>query len=66
MDKNIRLVLRSFKLLSRQTLDVLTVRSAIAPVYCKTLKQAELSRLGNLQYRAAKLVTAFHYTNREK
>ena len=60
-------------MLSRQTLDVLyklTVRSVIdyaLPVYCNTLKQTEISRLENLQYRAAKLVTgAFHYTNRDK
>ena len=31
-----------------------------------TLKRTEISRLENLQYRAAKLVTwAFHYTNRD-
>ena len=66
-------VLRSVKLLSRQTLDLLykiTVRSVIdyaLPVYFKTLKQTEISRLEKLQYRAAKLVTgAFHYTSREK
>ena len=66
-------VLRSVRLLSRQTLDILyklTVRSIVdyaLPVYCNTLKQTELSRLENLQYRAAKLVTGeFHYTNREK
>ena len=59
--------------MSRQTLDLLykiTVRSVIdyaLPVYCKTLKQTEISRLENLQYRAAKIVTgAFHYTSREK
>ena len=35
--------------------------------HCKTLKQTEISRLENLQYRAAKIVTgAFHYTSREK
>ena len=57
----------------RQTLDLLykiTVRSVIdyaLPVYFKTLKQTEMSRLENLQYRAAKIVTgAFHYTSREK
>ena len=66
-------VLRSVKLLSRQTLDVLyklTVRSVIdyaLPVYCNTLKQSELSRLENVQYRAAKLVTgASKFTSREK
>ena len=49
-------VLRSVKLLSRQTLDILyklTVRSVIdyaLPVYYKTLKQTEMSRLERLQY----------------
>ena len=59
--------------MSRQTLDLLykiTVRSVIdyaLPVYFKTLKQTEISRLENLQYRAAKIVTgAYHYTSREK
>lgn len=56
-------VLRSVKLLSRQTLDLLykiTVRSVVdyaLPVYSKTLQQTEISRLENLQYRAAKIVT---------
>ena len=66
-------VLRSVKLLSRQTLDILykiVVRSVIdyaLPVYYKTLKQNELQRLENLQYRAAKIVSgALHLTNREK
>ena len=66
-------VLRSVKLLSRQTLDILyklTVRSVVdyaLPVYYKTLKQTELSRLENIQYRAAKIVTgALHFTSREK
>ena len=66
-------VLRSVKLLSRQTLDLLykiTVRSVIdygLPVYFKTLKQTEISRLENLQYRAAKIVTgAYHYTSKDK
>ena len=66
-------VLRSVKLLSRQTLDILykiTVRSVVdyaLPVYFKTLKQTEISRLEQLQYRAAKLVTgALHLTSREK
>ena len=37
------------------------------PVYYKTLKQTELSRLENLQYRAAKIVTgALHYTSKDK
>ena len=66
-------VLRSVRLLSRQTLDLLykiTVRSVIdyaLPVYFKTLKQTELSRLENIQYRASKLVTGtFHFTSKEK
>ena len=66
-------VLRSVKLLSRQTLDILyklTVRSVIdyaLPVYYKTLKQTEMSRLDNLQYRAAKIVSgALHYTSKDK
>ena len=66
-------VLRSVKLLSRQTLDLLyklTVRSVVDyafPVYYKNLKLTELARLENLQYRAGKIVTgAFHYTNKEK
>ena len=66
-------VLRSVKLLSRPTLDLLykiTVRSVIdyaLPVYFKTLRQTELSRLENLQYRAAKIVTgALHLSSREK
>ena len=56
-------VLRSVKLLSRQTLDLLykiTVRSVIdyaLPVYLKNLKQTEISRLENIQYIAAKIVT---------
>ena len=66
-------VLRSVKLLSRQTLDILyklTVRSVIdyaLPVYCKTLNQTEIARLEQIQYRAAKLVTgALHFTSKEK
>ena len=66
-------VLRSVKLLSRQTLDLLykiTVRSVIdyaLPVYFKTIKQTQISRLENVQYRAAKIVTgAFHFTSKEK
>ena len=60
-------------MLSRQTLDTmykLTVRSVIdygLPVYCTTLKQTELLRLENIQYRAAKLCTGtFHFTSRDK
>ena len=66
-------VLRSVKLLSRQTLDLLykiTVRSVIdyaLPVYFKTLNQKEILRLEQVQYRAAKLVTgALHLSSREK
>ena len=66
-------VLRSVKLLSRQTLDILyklVVRSVIdyaLPVYYKSLKQNELLRLENVQYRAAKVVSgALHLTSREK
>jgi hypothetical protein len=56
-------VLRSVKLLSRQT--KLTVRSIID--YGLPLKQTEISRLENIQYRAAKLVTgAFHFTSKDK
>jgi hypothetical protein len=64
-------VLRSVKLLSRQTLDILyklTVRSVIdyaLAVYYKTLKQTEMSE--SLQYRAAKIVSgALHYTSKDK
>ena len=66
-------VLRSVKLLSRHTLDLLyklTVRSLVdyaLPVYGNQIKKTELAQLDNLQYRAAKLVTgAYHLTNREK
>ena len=66
-------VLRSVKILSRQTLDLLyklTVRSVIdysLPVYFNTLRKNEMMRLEQLQYRAAKLVTgALHFSNREK
>ena len=66
-------VLRSVKLLNRQTLDILyklTVRSVIdyaLPVYYKSLKQTEIGRLENLQYRAGKIVSgALHYTSKEK
>ena len=65
--------LRSVKLLSRQTLSLLyklTDRSVIdyaLLVYYKKLKQTELARLENIQYRAAKIVTVFlHYINKEK
>ena len=66
-------VLRTVRLLSRQTLDVLyklTVRSVIdyaLPVYCNNVSPTQLSRLENLQYGAAKLVTGtFHFTSRDK
>ena len=66
-------VLRSVKLLSRQTLDLLfklTVRSVVdyaLPVYYKCLKITELARLENLQYKAGKIVTgAYHYTSKDK
>ena len=37
------------------------------PIYCKNLKQTDISRLNNLQYRAAKIVTgAFHFTSKDK
>ena len=66
-------VLRSVKLLNRQTLDILyklTVRSVTdyaLPVYYKSLKQTEIGRLENIQYRAGKIVSgALHYTSKEK
>ena len=66
-------VLRSVKLLSRKTLDLLyklTVRSIIdygLPVYHKNLKQTDIARLENLQYRAAKIVPgALHFTSKDK
>ena len=62
-------VLRSIKYLDRSTLDILykvTVRSVIEYgliVYYSTLKQTEISRLNQIQYRAAKLCTgALHFT----
>ena len=66
-------VLRSVKILNRQTLDLLykiTVRSVIdygLPVYFDSLSQTQKMRLEQIQYRAAKLVTgALHLTSREK
>ena len=66
-------VLRSVKMLKRGTLDLLykiTVRSVIdyaLPLYGNNLKQSDLARLEQLQYRAAKVVTgALHLTSREK
>ena len=66
-------VLRSVKLLNRQTLDLLnrlTDRSVIdyaLTVYYKSLKITDMARLENIQYKAGKIVTgAFHFTSREK
>ena len=66
-------ILRSVKLLSRQTLDLLyklTVRSVVdyaLPVYYKSLKVTQLARLVNLQYKAGKIVTgAYHFTSKDK
>ena len=66
-------VLRGVKHLKRSTLDVLyklTVRSVIdfsLPVFFGNLKQTDILKLEQLQYRAAKLVTgALHYSSREK
>ena len=60
-------------MLKRKTLDLLykvTVRSVIdyaLPIYANNLKQTEITRLEQLQYRAAKLVTgALYFTSREK
>ena len=66
-------VLRSEKILNRQTLDLLykiTVRSVIdyaLPVYFNNLTQKQKMRLEQIQYRAAKLVTgALHLTSKDK
>ena len=66
-------VLRSVHFLSRQTLDILyklTVRSVIdysLIIIYHTLKQTEISRLNNIQYRAAKICTgALHFSSRQK
>ena len=66
-------VLRSVKILNRQTLDLLykiTVRSVIdyaLPVYYNNLTQKQKMRLEQIQYRAAKLVTgALHLTSKDK
>ena len=66
-------VLRSVKCLSRATLDILyklTVRSVIdygLIIYFNSLRQTEVARLTQLQYRAAKLVTgALHFSSRDK
>ena len=66
-------VLRTVKFLNKQTLDVsykLTVRSIVdyaLPIYCNSLRQTELRRFEDIQYKAAKLVTgALHLTSKEK
>jgi hypothetical protein len=66
-------VLRSVKGLNRATLDLLyklTVRSVIdyaLPVYFGTLKQTEIKRLNQIQYRAAKIVSgALHFSSAVK
>ena len=66
-------VLRTVRFLNRQTLDLLyklTVRSIIdyaLPIYCNSLRQIELRRYEDIQYRSAKLVTgALHLTSKEK
>ena len=66
-------VLRSVKLLHRNTLDLLyklTIRSIIdygLLVYGTTLKQSDLKRYEQIQYRAGKLITgALHLTRSEK
>ena len=66
-------VLRSVKLLQRNTLDLLyklTIRSIIdygLVVYGTTLKVSDLKRYEQIQYRAGKLITgAFHLTSADK
>ena len=66
-------VLRSVKFLDRSTLDLLyklIVRSVLEYgmiVYYNNLKASQLSRLSQVQYRAAKLCTgALHYTSQAK
>ena len=66
-------VLRSVKLLHRNTLDLLyklTVRSVIdygLIVFGSTLKLSDLARLEQIQYKAGKLVSgALHLTSAEK
>jgi hypothetical protein len=66
-------ILRSVKLLSRQTLDLLyklTVRSVVdyaLPVYYKSLKVTQLARLEKLQFKSGKIVTgAYHFTSKDK
>ena len=66
-------MLRSVKFLSRATLDLLyklLVRSVIdygLIIHFHSLRQTEVARLTQIQYRAAKLVTgALHLTSRDK
>ena len=68
-------VLRSVRLLHRNTLDMLYklttgIRSVLdcgLVIFGTTLNQADLNRLERVQYRAAKLVTgALHLTSMEK
>ena len=66
-------VLRSVKLLSRQTLDMLlkiTVRAVIdyaLPVHLKTSNITEIARCEQIQYKTAKVVTgALHFTSQNK
>ena len=66
-------MLRSVHFLKRSTLDLLyklTVRSVIdygLVVYYSTLSSAQLARLNQIQYRAAKLCTgALHWTSQSK
>ena len=66
-------VLRSVRYLKRSTLDILykvCVRSTLEyglVIYYHTLKQTEIARVQQIQYRAAKLCTgALHFTNQIK
>ena len=67
------LVIRSVKMLKRQTLDVLyklQVRSLLdysLPVFYNSLSAKQKVRLDKIQYTAAKIVTgALHFTSKEK
>ena len=60
-------------MLNRQTLNILyklTVRSVIdyaLPVYYTSLRQTEIGRFENVQYRDGKIVYgAFHFTSKDK
>ena len=66
-------VLRSVKLLHRNTLDLLyklTIRSVLdygLMVYGTTLKLSDLCRLEQIQYKAGKIVSgALHLSSKEK